>query len=499
MRAKSVGLSEMGWLTMAMLFGSSVGCAQPPREGEAAADRPRAPAGSASAASAVPTLDPRLSLAVTDQVILERFPLHRVLDQLVTQSRVPGLTALALFQQWWDTQNPAPGLGTGPHCDDVVDAQGQPTLNGYPYSCRPPPSEGAQAGVDPFVDPGQNPNEYVPIGLFNRFDLAPADGSHCGEYRIVYARRAGITNPRDRTLVIVEAALPNPHPQQMLKGCRKIVDFWVELSGVASVTDRAVELERFYFEGIPSVSPVVHIDHLGAGPTGAGQVRTNQFMADGVPGQVWSLREFKLRRTCDAAGCSAMHLMPVPVRNTIFGGLFSAEYPFPQATAFQAAFLDALPDLAATSVSDLAIDVAEPFTTAQSQASLAGENNYLVQFQTAASGFRTAIETRLAALGSALTPEDVVARAQLLSCAGCHRLNNGLPLGGGLVSPTSLGFVHVSERDTELVEGQVRFRISDALVTAFLPRRTQVIIDYLADRLKPPKNPKDPIGGLRVH
>jgi len=44
-------------------------------------------------------VDPRRSLAVTDQAILERFPLQRVLDQLVAQSGVPGLTSLALFHQ----------------------------------------------------------------------------------------------------------------------------------------------------------------------------------------------------------------------------------------------------------------------------------------------------------------------------------------------------------------------------------------------------------------
>jgi hypothetical protein len=45
------------------------------------------------------------------------------------------------------------------------------------------------------------------VGLFNRFDLAPFDGSHCGEYRIVYAKHSGIANSLARNMIIFEAAL----------------------------------------------------------------------------------------------------------------------------------------------------------------------------------------------------------------------------------------------------------------------------------------------------
>ena len=487
---------------LSCLAGLATACVSPPEQAPAPPGQHSAAAAPApvadSTAAAPPSIDARRSLAVTEQVILARFPLRRVLERLVAQSEVPGLTALGLFQQWWDTQNPGPGLGLGPHCDDQRDSDGNPSLNGFPYSCRPAPGEGAQAAVDPFTDPGQNPNEYVPIGLFNRFDLTPADGSHCGEYRIVYARRAGIANPRDRSLVIIEAALANPHPQQGLKGCRKIVDFWVDLGSVPSSARRADLLEDFYFDGLPSVAPVIHIEHLGAGPSGVGQLRTNQFMADGVPGQVWSLREFKLRRTCSGTSCPALQLVPVPVRNTLFGGLLGDD-PHPQSVAFQAAFLNAVPDLAGATLADLDLDLAEPFTTGQSQASSAGENNYVVQFQSAPPDFRAAIADRLGALGSTLTPEDIVERAQFLSCAGCHRLSAGHALGGGVIAPSALGFVHVSERDTELVGADTRFRISDALVNDFLPARSQVVKDYLGDKLKPPRHPSDPIGGRRVH
>ena len=115
------------------------------------------------------------------------------------------LTPLDLFHQWWDTQNPHPSLGVGPHCTDKVDGGGNPILNDFPYTCRPDPAEGGQSTSDPFEDPDTNPDAYIPIGLFNRFDLAPSGGGHCGEYRIVYAKRSG--NGRERNLLIFEAIL----------------------------------------------------------------------------------------------------------------------------------------------------------------------------------------------------------------------------------------------------------------------------------------------------
>lgn len=440
-------------------------------------------------------VDPRRSLVVTEQAILARFPLQRVLDQLVAQSGVAGLDARGLFHQWWDTQNPGPGLGAGPHCNDVVADVLGPVLNGFPYPCR---AEGALAAVDPFINAGTNPDEYIPIALFNRFDLTPGDASNCGEYRIVYARRAGQSNTAQRNLIIFEMALANPHPQQELKGCRKIVDFWAGLTDQNDVTARADALEQFYFTGIPSIDPVVSVDHLGGGPTGAGQIRTNQFIQETVTPRIWDLREFKLRRTCSGTTCTAMTVVPVTVKTNPFGGLFRADSPDARAPAFQAAFLDQVPALAASDLASIDFAISDTFNAAQSPSS-GTENNYVTQLAASPGGFRDQIAARLAAIGSALTPEDVVARAQALSCAGCHRLDNNLAIGGGLVWPASAGFVHVSERDTETVDGQPRFVISPALVNAFLPKRQQVMEDYLNDKLKKPKNPADPIGGRRVH
>src|ERR1043166_1317470 len=67
-------------------------------------------------------LDARRSMIITDVTLLQGFTFQRVLDQLIARSGVPNLTSAQLFRQWFDTQNPKPGLADplGPHCDDFM-------------------------------------------------------------------------------------------------------------------------------------------------------------------------------------------------------------------------------------------------------------------------------------------------------------------------------------------------------------------------------------------
>jgi hypothetical protein len=477
-------LGEIGVLLLSL-----AGCSGQPDAGE--------PATSTSQESVkVITIDPRRSLAVTEKSILTRFPLQRVLTQLATQAGTPSITALQLFQQWWDTQNPKPpGLpSVAPHCDDSVDPLWGSVVNGFPYLCRNG-AEGAQATCDPFAP--ASACAYIPIGLFNRFDQAPENGAHCGEYRIVYAKESGVTSTSDRNLLIFEAALPNPHPQQGIKGCQQIVDTWSDLSTVNDVEARATALEHFYFDGSGVVGPVISTTNFGDNPLGIGQIRTNQF-SNTTTG--WSLREFKLLRNCTTGTCTAPLFTPVSDKNNAYGTLFSPLWTSQPALDFVSFFPSQVAGLSATSLTSLDISVPNAFNTGQSQASgtTAGEMRYLDQLSPYPSALRTNVQAALAA-GSSLTIENIVLRAQALSCAGCHRLNNGVDLGGGLIWPKSLGFTHVTERETETVGGQERFRISDTLTDVLLPARQQIIEDFLNDRPRPSKGPDHPLSGSHSH
>src|SRR5438105_1096663 len=121
-------------------------------------------------------LDARRSFVVTDQAILDGFSFERVMNAVVARSGTR-TTAIRLYQQLFDTQNAKPGLiaPDAPHCDDSI-VDGKPSFNGLPRRC--PTAEGSLATTDPFAN-----GDHIPLGLINRFDFAPVDGSNCGQYR----------------------------------------------------------------------------------------------------------------------------------------------------------------------------------------------------------------------------------------------------------------------------------------------------------------------------
>lgn len=441
-------------------------------------------------------LDVRRSLAVTEQPILERFSLERVMNQLVSQSGVPGLTATQLFNDWWATQNERQDPNDPiTHCDDPDLAT---RLNGFPYDCRPAPSEGFQSECDPFEEGSDC--AYVPIGLFNRFDQAPENGAHCGEYRIVYAKETGtdpLTQDRNRNLIIFEANMPNPLPNQGLKGCTKIVKTWADLTDEEDLEERADVLEEFYFDGHGNVPPVVAYERFGDNAAGLGQVRTNQFID---PETGWQLREFKLLEDCDGPTCR-LSFEPVTNKVNAFGPLFDPLSAEAAAADFRAFFPSQVAGLAAENLNGITMSVPDEFNTGRSvsSSSLADEMRYPLQLGAYPSDLRTAIELELSALSSGLSVDDILLRAQAMSCAGCHRLNRSVPIGGGLTWPADAGFAHVDERTTETVGGVVRFPVSEALDLEFLPHRKEVMEDFLHNKPKVPKGPHEPIGGFRGH
>ncbi len=404
----------------------------------------------------------RRSLAVTETAILAQFGLPAVLQQLASQNGNPGFTGAQLFRQLWETQNPASGPGRtdlqpSAHCADNAG-----TLNGFPNDCRP--TEGAQANAGNFP----NINSYSAIGLFNRFDLAPANGADCGEYRVVY----GLAGGGGRNFIIFEAILPNPREDLGLEGCRQVQAFWRDLSNTADIQARATALRNFYFNGLPGYAPVFHLENYGFNPRGAGQLRVNMFM-----GGPWLLKEFKLERQCPNGVCS-LKAVPVTVKTNPFGGLFSPGSADPRAAAFQSHFVTQVQALAVNDVNRFNYDVPDQFNSGQSDAQSFSVDEYLAQFA-GPSAFRNAIQTRLTQLGSPLTPDNIVARAQALSCGGCHQRSSGAPMGNGMQFPFSASFVHNTEF-TEPGPDGTRFQLSSALANTFLPFRKNVMEEFLS-------------------
>ena len=425
----------------------------------------------ASSVGATFTIDSRRSLAVTDQNIVDLFTFQELVDRLVSPGSVAGLTSpLDFFEHWWDTQR-AGASGTGWHCNNPGTV-----FNGFPYECPRP--EGAQADTNPFVVP-PNSDGYRAVGLFNRFDLAAADGSDCGEYRIVFARRSGIASAVVRNLVIFEANLANPHPDRGLNGCVRVAEFWRDLSTDNSQASRGTKLHNFYYEGLPGFLPVVHPKNYGARADRKGQIRTNQFMRGNDPQIQWMLREFKLAQfeLCSGMACTTT-IQPVTVKTNPSASLFTDAPTFLNGQ-FQNELLAQIPQLAVADINRFNYEPSAQFLTGQSEESNIPANNYVTS---AGPLFKAAIQNKLDSLKVAvsLTPDQVLARVQALSCNGCHLISNGADVGLPQSWPSSQVFTHVSERATQASpDGGTRFAVSPALTGTFLPFRNTVLTNYL--------------------
>lgn len=428
-----------------------------------------------AACAAPPTIDVDRSLFVSprapaEQALLrQRFAVGRILSQILASSGAARpATGDELFRRWWDTQNNSETavFADNPHCDDAG-----ATVNGFPVAC--PRNEGVFARAAP--------DSHFPVALVYRPDLAAADGSTCGEARIVTAKPP---DPTGRNLPIFEAAIPNPDPASGALGCRPIAQFWAHLTTVDDFGQRLDALERFYFVGLSAAQdgvatrPVLDAANLGlpdAAGARHGQIRTNQFMAGPNP-QAWQLREFKLARACEGADCK-LFLEPVSDKTNPFGALFDDRDPNPAGAAFRAEFLGQIPSLAAPLPDAISMTTSEGFDAGQSN-SLGAENQYVAQLAGGdPTGFRKDISDQLASLGIPLTANDIVARATTQSCSGCHQLSNGAPLGGldpqgrPLRWPPSAGFVHTLEDGNR----------SPALDRVFLPSRQRLLAQYLFD------------------
>jgi hypothetical protein len=414
------------------------------------------------------SIDPRRSLIVTDRVIVNQFPILDVLNRLAAGSP-QSMIARQVYDQWMDVHNVAPGIGTGPHCNDEL-TNGTPTLNTFQFDC--PRAEGQLVATNPTDG---NPNAFTPIALVNRFDLATdprIGGTDCGEYRIIYAKISGITTPTNRLLHIFEAVLPNPAPNgRDLTGCLPVAQFWANLSTINDPAVRAQQLRNFYFTGLPGFAPVVRASNFGfSTPNAPGQIRSNLFMQFN-----WDLREYRT-----AIVNNLLKIVPQVIHGSPAGQLFNETDPHPKGSNFRSNYIGVVNSL---SVNDInlfnANGMPAGFDNGDGDQQHATKGNYPAQFSQSPN-FSAAIQQQLTTLGSQLSPANIVERSLALSCAGCHQLSNNHSLGGGLINwPSSLGFVHVSEALTESGPDGIRSQISPALTNVFLPRRKAVLEAFL--------------------
>ena len=459
---------------------------------------------------AAPNIDMHRSLFVHDDATLSagNFSLRRTLQKLADDvvASAPGTTPETIFKQFWDTQNDTANQETAgnPHCSD-----NNGKINDIPLNRCPRP-EGIEASGTPADIINRVNNDYKPVALVNRIDLADQGWKNCGEHRIVYGKNASIKN-----LIIFEAVLPNPKPG-CRSGCRDVIEFWVDLSNDSAPASRAAKLENFFYNGLPGFRPVVHTSHYASGVSsvyggsGSGQIRTNQFLfRAGMPPTVWTLKEFKTLLSC-AGGICDYDFFPVSVKGNPYGVLWNRDIATGDATPdapLENAYATPIPGIAVLAtnfqgdviaqvtpallanpdINSISYQVDPDKNSAESQSQNPTFDHYPNQFAGAADAtFSTNLNT--VATGFGLSGVQVVNRATAMSCAGCHLpngfgLTNPNAIGPGMSWPSALAFVHVDTPPMISLAGQVGFdpaqfggntqgfNISPALLDTFLPAR----------------------------
>lgn len=425
------------------------------------------PTGEDTEALCPSSIDSTRSLFVTDQTALDNFGFKTVMDQLIKRGGTAPQTSLQLYQQWWKTNDVKSGsnpLG----CTT--------TFNGFSREC--PRMENILSGTNPFANPLTNKDAYITLGLVNRFDLAPVNGANCGEYRVVFGKRSGLSDGLDRNLLIFEARLPNPTPETGLAGCAPVAQFWANLSSDNDPVSRAAKLKKFYFTGLSGFEPVLDPAHYA---NGTGQIRTNQFMPgrNSIPGQFWQLREYKLAKNCTTTPCK-LEMHDVTVRNNPAAALFANGG---DATFQTTDFINQVPALAVEGSDINAISMKTKNIYNWGESTEDSRNDYV---NNAGSNIKAKIQAKLTAIGSDLSPDNILNRATTQSCAGCHQNSPGRDMGGDMPDwPASNVFTQIDENKN----------LSPA-VGVFLTHRSQVLTDFLcggAPALGP--DAEAPLGG----
>ncbi len=405
----------------------------------------------------VPILDESSVVIHDPEALAVPFRFERTLEQIIAESGFPGSTTpAALLQTLLDSFNETSFMQ--PHLGKPIDVDQRSVLAMMP----------AAEMLKPFSSFGM-----VPVALFNRFDLAPEDGSNCGEYRIVYAMTG--SGP---FFIIFESRLPNPAPASGIAGCKPVADFWAARSKDPDLNTRVAHLESFYYVGLPADGFDAVVRHANYGLP-LGQVRTNF-----LPGGSWMLREHR-------TGLSSTSV-PIFVSETVKDSPLAewfrvstglpAGVDFDDQKEFRNDFLNepicnlTRPERAepAATAFDIVNGIGAGFSLKGDDFQSVSDDGSDDPSHDVESSFSDEIANRLTALGAGtVDSQSLLNRAGAMTCGGCHQFSNGRPLNvaNTVHWPDSGGFVHVNENGD----------LSTALLSTFLPRRQQILARFICD------------------
>ncbi len=402
----------------------------------------------------------RRSLIETNKTVVQQFSMDEVLTAVIVNSGSAGTSAGLHDQLFESFKTKATGALGVQHCDDVKSFFSAAKINGFPIEC--PRAEGTLVG---------KLANWQAIAVVNRFDLAPTTGADCGEQRIIFSNTAV-----GRGFLIFEAKIPNPTPEVGIAACRPIAEFWASLAAVSSPSTRASKLKQAFLSGEPTLaaagfSPFMKAQHF---TELSGQIRSNNF---GQP--PWTLREHKLSVVL-VNGVQRVSAVLSAAGNSSYGPTWDETKATHNSTTCRQAILDNLGMLLGGNVEELGLSLPKSCWSGESRDDT--NQDYSLHLGNSPI-FRQQLAAKIQALkpGSTLTMTQVANRARFASsCIGCHQQAVNLNIGGGLTTPGSLGFVHVSEQGSESCgDGTTCFPISPALKTVFLPKRLEVLNNFL--------------------
>lgn len=412
------------------------------------------------------------ALLIRDPAVLSELSLEGVLAQIIRSSGA-SLTPLQLLQRLFDTENTeADGVFPGvTHCDlDTPDAAGG--------AVECPRAEGRLARSEGLFVPG-HADYFEPVAVSNRFDLLPSDASTCGEYRIVYAKHSGRTDPKDRLFISVEATLFNE--AQTLATCRPVAELWAGLEA-RSVDEQRADVVKLFYQGVGALPPVLTAVHLGAGDSRCeyvgrcGQVRVGQGMQE-----PFTFRQFRL---VDHASLekTALRFEATATTRALRPALFDVADDDTLARGFRGALRVGLGDLTTSELSRVDLRTQLEDEALESAVSGPASPDFAAHLRAGTEAqqeeFLTALSTSLSTVNQDCPPDDpitaagLVRRAAVIGCAGCHaptQLLEDRNVGCGAVWPETLGVTHIDE------QGQ----LSPALRDVFLPYRARVLETFL--------------------
>jgi len=172
----------------------------------------------------------------------------------------------------------------------------------------------------------------------------------------------------------------------------------------------------------------------------------------------------------------------VPVAANPPGSLFDETVSQPLGASFRSDFLSQVASLSNPNIDLISMETASKYNDGESEEApppTPAPMDYATAFANSPT-FRAAIQGAIAS-GSGLTPDNIVARAQTQTCAGCHHISVNANLGGGLTWPATLPptFTHEQLASPETGPDGPRYQISPALTNVFLPFRQHVIETFL--------------------